>query len=173
MEVHVVVVAAAIVGGEAHARGRIGGQRAAHIEGRAPLLLRVELEVEFAREFIEARHLGGDVDRAAHARPGSTLDARRTLDDVDGIDAVETDRGAVTVQGEAVAHPIEEQVGVLAADAWHVRLAERRVRITARRQIGKPARILDVEGIELRLRQQGVVARRVHHAEVQTIGRPG
>jgi hypothetical protein len=79
----------------------------------------------------------------------------------------------VAVQGEAVAHTVEEHVGVLAADARDVRLTERCVRITTRRQIGETARILDVEGIDLRLRQQGVVAGRVHHAEVQPVGRCG
>ena len=30
--------------------------------------------------------------------------------------------------------------------------------------------ILDIEGIELRLGQQGIVARRFHHAQVQSVG---
>ena len=173
MKIHVVVIAAAVVARETHARSHVRCHRTVDIEGRAPLLLAVEFHIERLRVLREGGHLRGDVDLAAHARAGSRLDARRSLDDIDGIDAVEADRGAVSIQGEAVAHSVEEHVGVLAADARYVRLAERRVRIAARRQVGKAARILDVEGIELRLRKQRVVARRVHDAEIEPVGRRG
>ena len=173
VEIHVVVVAAAVVAGEAHAPGQIRDQRTAHIEARDALLVGVRLDGGGGRERGHGRHLGGDIDGAAHTRPGSALDAGRTLDDVDGVHHVEADRRAVAVEREAVAHPVVEHVGVLAADARYVRLAERGVRIGARGQGGESAGILHVEGVELRFGQDGIVARGIHHAEIEPVSRVG
>ena len=122
MKKHVVVIAAAVVFGEAHACSNIRCQRSPDIEGRDALLLSVKLKVVILNRLYERGHLGGDIDLAAHARPGSGLHARRSLDDVDGIHAVETDRGSIAVEREAVAHTVEVHISVLTPDARHVRL---------------------------------------------------
>ena len=68
MKIHVVVVAAAVVAGETHACSDGRRQRPVQIEGRAPFLLAVELQIECGGISGERGHLGGDVDRAPNAR---------------------------------------------------------------------------------------------------------
>src|SRR5580704_50972 len=103
MEEHVVVVATATIIGEADACTPIPRDGPRDIEGSSPFLLGVELDIEFRRGVGERRHLGGDVDRTAHAWAGPALNAGWAFDDIDGINAIEADGCAVAIKSEAVA----------------------------------------------------------------------